>query len=127
LHGHDFFILAQAGPEVGWFDPTKFKPKLTGGPRRDVATLPVGGHLVLAIEADNPGVWLMHCHIAWHVSQGFALQIVERQDEVPGMLSKPVLGGGLDRLKQLNDNCKAWTTYQNDNKIDQKELHESGV
>ena len=27
-----------------------------------------GGHIVLQYEADNPGVWPFHCHIAWHLS-----------------------------------------------------------
>lgn len=31
--------------------------------RRDVASLPGGGYLVLAFKTDNPGSWLMHCHI----------------------------------------------------------------
>lgn len=40
--------------------------------------LPAGGWLVLAFETDNPGAWLMHCHIAWHVSEGLAVQFLER-------------------------------------------------
>lgn len=27
--------------------------------RRDTATLPAGGYLVLAFESDNPGAWLV--------------------------------------------------------------------
>jgi hypothetical protein len=44
-----------------------------------VALLPAGGYLIIAFPADNPGSWLMHCHIAWHASAGLAVQILERQ------------------------------------------------
>lgn len=31
--------------------------------RRDVALLPAAGYLVIGFFTDNPGAWLMHCHI----------------------------------------------------------------
>ena len=36
--------------------------------RRDTQLVQPGGHLVVQYEADNPGVWPFHCHIAWHLS-----------------------------------------------------------
>lgn len=39
-------------------------------PRRDVVLLPETGYIAIAFRADNPGVWLIHCHIAWHSSAG---------------------------------------------------------
>ena len=36
--------------------------------RRDVQMLRPSGHIVVQIDADNPGVWPFHCHIAWHAS-----------------------------------------------------------
>lgn len=39
-------------------------------PRRDVVLLPAGGYIAIAFKPDNPGVWLLHCHIAWHASAG---------------------------------------------------------
>jgi hypothetical protein len=32
---------------------------------------------------DNPGAWLMHCHIAWHVGEGLAVQFLEAKDQSP--------------------------------------------
>ncbi|KAG0125732.1 Cupredoxin [Tuber indicum] len=99
LHGHDFYLIAQ---EAGTFDTSKVKPKWSNPPRRDVAMLPGSGYMVIAFQTDNPGVWLLHCHIAWHVSGGFALQFVERKT---------------DLLKRFNpagawtDTCSAWNTY----------------
>lgn len=72
LHGHDFMIL---GAGKGTYSNQALN--LVNPPRRDTAGLPAAGWLVLAFETDNPGAWLMHCHIGWHTSMGFALQILE--------------------------------------------------
>lgn len=32
--------------------------------------LQANSYLVLHFVADNPGVWLMHCHIEWHMFVG---------------------------------------------------------
>jgi hypothetical protein len=79
LHGHDFWVLAQ---EVGTFELGTSTLNLVNPPRRDVATLPGNGYLAIAFKNDNPGSWLMHCHIAWHASQGLALQFVESESEI---------------------------------------------
>ncbi|KFZ08203.1 hypothetical protein V502_09488 [Pseudogymnoascus sp. VKM F-4520 (FW-2644)] len=64
LHGHDFFVLAQ-GQGVYTSDvKLNFEPPM----RRDVATVPKNGFVVMAFKADNPGSWLFHCHIAAHSS-----------------------------------------------------------
>ena len=62
LHGHDFVILGQ---NTSHYDPVE-SPKtfnFNNPPRRDVALLPGGGYLAIAFKPDNPGVWLVHCHI----------------------------------------------------------------
>lgn len=33
--------------------------------------------MVLRFAADNPGVWLFHCHIEWHIDQGLVATIIE--------------------------------------------------
>lgn len=63
--------------------------------------LPGGGYLVIGFQTDNPGAWLMHCHIGWHTSEGFALQLVERYSEIAGMLDTTV----------LQDTCTTWDAY----------------
>jgi hypothetical protein len=64
--------------------------------------LPSAGWLVIAFQADNPGAWLLHCHIAWHVSQGFAAQFLEREDEIATTVD----------LGVLDDTCAAWDEYK---------------
>jgi FtsP/CotA-like multicopper oxidase with cupredoxin domain len=62
LHGHDYYIL---GSGTGTWDGTATGLAFSNPTRRDTATLPDGGYLLLAFPADNPGMWVMHCHIAW--------------------------------------------------------------
>lgn len=97
LHGHDFYILAQG---TGTYSSSDLG-SLTNPPRRDVATLPGSGYLVIAFKTDNPGVWLMHCHIGWHTSEGLALQFVEQYSAARNLIDAAT----------LNDNCDAWDAY----------------
>jgi FtsP/CotA-like multicopper oxidase with cupredoxin domain len=96
LHGHDFWVLAQGN---GTFDGTL---SLNNPVRRDTATLPAAGHLVLAFPADNPGAWLMHCHIPFHISGGLGLQFLERRSDILKTVGS---------LSQFDKQCKQWTKY----------------
>lgn len=98
LHGHDFALLAQSETRYNPEDAAKLI-KRDNPPRRDVALLPAGGYLIIAFKADNPGAWLMHCHIAWHASSGLALQILENKDRIK--LSR-------NARKSLQRTCKNW-------------------
>lgn len=111
LHGHDFSILAQGAGVYATVSPTL---TLTNPPRRDVAMLPGGGYLVIGFLTDNPGAWLMHCHIGWHTSKGFALQLVERYSEIADLLDTTV----------LEDTCTTWDAYV---EVSGVEMEDSGV
>ncbi|KAF1729519.1 Laccase-2 [Beauveria bassiana] len=111
LHGHDFFVLGQG---VGPFLPGVSPLKVKNPPRRDTALLPGSGYLVIGFVTDNPGAWLMHCHIGYHVEMGFALQIIERADELSALVDQDSLGKG----------CDAWSAFQRDNNVIQDD---SGV
>ncbi|KAF2141091.1 multicopper oxidase [Aplosporella prunicola CBS 121167] len=112
LHGHDMSILAQG---TGSYDSADVSLDLTNPPRRDTAMLPASGYLVIAFETDNPGSWLCHCHIGWHTSEGFAIQILERYTELQEMIDSDV----------LNSNCEAWTTYAEGSSVE--EVNDSGI
>ncbi|KAJ9648054.1 laccase, multicopper oxidase, benzenediol:oxygen oxidorectuctase [Coniosporium tulheliwenetii] len=99
LHGHDFYVLGAGG---GTFSGSADGLNFANPIRRDVATLPAGGWLVLAFPADNPGAWLMHCHIAWHVSQGLSLQFLERKSEIRGTIGD---------LSGFTQGCNEWKSY----------------
>ncbi|KAF4543877.1 putative multicopper oxidase protein [Lasiodiplodia theobromae] len=53
LHGHDFWVLA-AGTGT-YSDAVTLNT--ANPPRRDVATLPASGYVVIAFYTDNPGAW----------------------------------------------------------------------
>lgn len=61
LHGHSFYVLGS--PE---------NLNLTDPVLKDTVNLPVKSSLVLHWEATNPGKWLFHCHIEWHLATGMA-------------------------------------------------------
>jgi hypothetical protein len=109
LHGHDFWILGQSDQP---YDPATFKPVTKNPPRRDVAMLPSGGFVLIAFENDNPGAWLLHCHIGWHVAKGFALTFLEQRENLK-----------IDNAT-LNGNCDNWKKFAADQKIVQQD---SGV
>ncbi|KAF2471867.1 putative multicopper oxidase, type 1 [Lindgomyces ingoldianus] len=82
LHGHDFYVL---GTGSGTFDKSTSPSTLQyDNPiRRDTTFLPGGGWLAIGFPTDNPGAWLMHCHIAWHVADGLAVQFLESKSTMP--------------------------------------------
>ncbi|KAJ9638488.1 hypothetical protein H2204_004258 [Knufia peltigerae] len=104
LHGHDFAILDQCVPDGHTeCDVSKANLTLDNPPRRDVAFLPDKGYLIVAFKADNPGVWIMHCHIAFHASSGLAAQIVENPDKINFPL-------GWD--EPFFDMCRRWDDWR---------------
>ncbi|KAJ5942605.1 hypothetical protein N7516_002773 [Penicillium verrucosum] len=108
LHGHDFFVLTQGS------NPWNGSVATNNPPRRDTAMLNGNGFLLIAFETDNPGVWLMHCHIGWHTDEGFALQFLERESEIEPLIDRQALG----------QNCDSWNAYDAAFNIDQED---SGV
>ncbi|KAJ5090225.1 hypothetical protein N7532_008909 [Penicillium argentinense] len=97
LHGHDFFVLAQG---MGSYSSSDIST-LTNLPCRDTAMLPSSGYLVVAFKTDNPGAWLMHCHIGWHTEEGFAIQFLERWKEARELID----------YETLHSTCQEWDAY----------------
>ncbi|KAK1984699.1 multicopper oxidase [Colletotrichum cereale] len=109
LHGHDFYILGHSDPATaGRGTGTRFNPQtdtsklnFKNPTRRDVTTLPGRGWLVVAFKTDNPGAWLFHCHIAWHLSQGLSVQFLERTDDIANTF----------KIDDIDDMCSQWNSY----------------
>ncbi|KAK4187560.1 putative laccase precursor [Podospora australis] len=101
LHGHDFLTL---GIGSGTFNRATHMSQLQfNNPiRRDVVQMPGSSWLVIGYKTDNPGVWLMHCHIGWHVAMGLGVQFLERKNDIKQLMP----------LNQLLPNCQAWRQYQ---------------
>jgi iron transport multicopper oxidase len=45
--------------------------------RRDTWMIAPSGYTVIRFRANNPGVWLLHCHMEWHVVAGLTATIIE--------------------------------------------------
>ncbi|KAJ4287146.1 hypothetical protein N0V90_012544 [Kalmusia sp. IMI 367209] len=103
LHGHDFLVL-EAGANARW-DGTTNGWQSKNPPRRDTVILPPNGYIVIAFALDNPGVWLLHCHIAWHSSQGFGATILESPALIPGS------GATSDWDKEFEPMCNDWDDW----------------
>jgi FtsP/CotA-like multicopper oxidase with cupredoxin domain len=57
LHGHDFQVVEIDGEEVS-------------GTLRDTLMVPPRSKMTIAFDADNAGVWPMHCHLLYHLDTG---------------------------------------------------------
>ncbi|KAJ4362767.1 laccase, multicopper oxidase, benzenediol:oxygen oxidorectuctase [Ascochyta clinopodiicola] len=99
LHGHDFYIVGEGN---GTWDGSTTGLTLNNPTRRDTKSMPVGGYLLLAFPADNPGAWVMHCHIAWHASEGLAMQFLERKGKIQSTI------GSTSEFKR---GCDEWDGY----------------
>ena len=51
----------------------KIKRNLKDPPRKDTIAVPDAGFTVMRFKADNPGFWIMHCHMSWHNHIGMAV------------------------------------------------------
>jgi FtsP/CotA-like multicopper oxidase with cupredoxin domain len=105
LHGHNMFVL-----DVGigsWDGSTVINP--SNPQRRDVQLVPAGGYLVLQLTADNPGAWPLHCHIAWHVSAGLYITVLERPDDIAKLQIPSVMA----------QTCRDWAAFTNKTVVDQ--------
>ncbi|KAH8433918.1 uncharacterized protein LDX57_011554 [Aspergillus melleus] len=81
LHGHNFWVLAEGR---GTWDGVVNNPQ--NPQRRDTQILQPGSveepaYIVLEWQADNPGVWPLHCHMSYHVSAGLLLNIIEHPQD----------------------------------------------
>jgi len=84
LHGHHFQVLYRGASQEG-----KWSGEDTGytaePPTRDTVMVFGESHAVLRFKANNPGVYLFHCHIEWHVEMGLTATIIEDPDTLKGM------------------------------------------
>jgi FtsP/CotA-like multicopper oxidase with cupredoxin domain len=57
LHGHEFQVVE--------IDGARFP-----GAVRDTVLVPPGKRVVVAFDANNPGLWAFHCHLLYHLDAG---------------------------------------------------------
>ncbi|CAN6673298.1 hypothetical protein TRVA0_048S00606 [Trichomonascus vanleenenianus] len=71
LHGHKFWVLAWGS---GYYEPGKTEINVDNPIYRDTVQVKGFGWALVRFVADNPGIWLFHCHILWHAATGMAMQ-----------------------------------------------------
>ncbi|XP_008785568.2 laccase-17-like [Phoenix dactylifera] len=88
LHGHNIYIVGQGfGNYNPLKDPARFN--LVDPVERNTAGVPSGGWIAIRFRADNPGVWLMHCHFDVHLSWGLTMAWVVNDGALPGQKLPP--------------------------------------
>ncbi|KAI0967734.1 multicopper oxidase-domain-containing protein [Xylaria arbuscula] len=86
--GHGYFLGYEALgflPEgKGLLDPAN--NTIVSNPlKRDTITVEGFGWVLIRFIADNPGVWLFHCHVIWHSEAGMGMQFLSRVDDLRGL------------------------------------------
>lgn len=85
IHGHQPQLVARVNGEVNAAgnitsqaiydgDSSSF-PKIPV--RRDTWVLAAAGYTVVRFVANNPGVWIIHCHMEWHIDAGLTATLIE--------------------------------------------------
>jgi FtsP/CotA-like multicopper oxidase with cupredoxin domain len=110
MHGHNMFVLAEG---YGTWDGSI--TNANNPQRRDVQWLDAAqdastpSYMVFQIETDNPGVWPFHCHIAWHVSGGLYVNILEHPSDVQKLKIPSTMA----------QTCRDWATFTGNHVVDQ--------
>ncbi|WOH11085.1 hypothetical protein DCAR_0830564 [Daucus carota subsp. sativus] len=88
LHGFNFFVVGQGfgnyDPSV---DPQNFN--LVDPVERNTVGVPSGGWVAIRFQADNPGVWFMHCHLEVHTSWGLKMAWLVLDGKLPNQKLLP--------------------------------------
>ncbi|KAL9257238.1 Laccase-7-like protein [Drosera capensis] len=88
IHGFNFHVLAQGlGNYNSSTDTSKYN--LANPQLRNTIAVPVGGWTAIRFQANNPGVWLMHCHLDDHLSWGLGSAFVVSNGGTPSSTLPP--------------------------------------
>ncbi len=74
LHGHVFQVTSVNGKVI------------KDGPLRDTVFVPANGKVTIIFDANNPGVWMFHCHILYHSENGMMTVVQYEGVPTPKML-----------------------------------------
>ncbi|KAF5712261.1 Cupredoxin [Fusarium mundagurra] len=91
LHGHKFWVLGSGEgsfPYAAVTDAPEDLINLRNPPYRDTMGLPSQGWAAIRYVTDNPGAWMFHCHLQWHVVVGMAMVLVEGGDQLPALVGQ---------------------------------------
>ena len=103
-HGNKGYLIGAGNGTFNWSsvaEAQKEAPELFNtatAPYRDSFTTPAilmeEAWVVFRYQVDNPGAWLLHCHIQTHLIGGMALQILDGVDAWPTVPKEYKSGNG---------------------------------
>ncbi|VDC03558.1 unnamed protein product [Peniophora sp. CBMAI 1063] len=75
LHGHQFWVIRSAGNS---------SENIVNPVLRDVVSVgnSTTDEVTIRFRTDNPGPWIFHCHIDWHLAEGLAVVFAEDPKQV---------------------------------------------
>ncbi|KAF2140132.1 multicopper oxidase [Aplosporella prunicola CBS 121167] len=111
LHGHVFQVLMTEDTAYNGSKAFATVPM-----KRDTVNTVPGGSLVIRFRADNPGVWLFHCHLEWHLLAGMSATFIEAPDKIQQTISVPQAHRDLCKRqnKPTEGNCAGCTRNTTD-------------
>ncbi|CDP01153.1 unnamed protein product [Coffea canephora] len=88
LHGHSFYVV---GAGIGNHDKEKdpLKYNLVDPPLMNTIAVPKNGWTAIRFKANNPGVWLLHCHLERHLTWGMDMAFLTKNGKLPGQQMLP--------------------------------------
>ncbi|MGW7278093.1 multicopper oxidase family protein [Streptomyces sp. NPDC054844] len=79
LHGHHMLVLSKNGEQA------------SGSPMwQDTVLVRPGEEVQVAFKADNPGIWMDHCHNFWHSKLGMVMHLAYDNVTTPYEVGGPV-------------------------------------
>jgi L-ascorbate oxidase len=93
LHGNDFWVLGYGKGKFDIYnDPNKYN--LENPILKNTVPVHPYGWTALRIMANNPGVWLFHCHIESHLYMGMGIVFETGVEKLQGELPSSIMGCG---------------------------------
>ncbi|KAM3404516.1 hypothetical protein ACQJBY_007543 [Aegilops geniculata] len=88
LHGYDFHVV---GTGFGNYDAANDTAKynLVDPVQRNTISVPTAGWVAIRFVANNPGVWIMHCHLDVHLSWGLSMAWLVNDGPLPNQKLPP--------------------------------------
>jgi iron transport multicopper oxidase len=101
LHGYKFWIISTSDCPTAefWYAGDYIQ--------RDTVSVPALGWAKIRFVANNPGAWLFHCHIAWHMAAGLALAFVVAPEQL--------LANGYNISQSQQNLCQALENFNTQN------------
>ncbi|KAF7783314.1 CAZyme family AA1 [Agaricus bisporus var. burnettii] len=74
LHGHEFWVVKSADSSEYNFNDPVIRDTVSAGVNE-------GDYVSIRFRTDNPGPWILHCHIDFHLRDGLAIVFAEAPEE----------------------------------------------